>query len=278
MHFSGFALLSSLLAGLSVSTNADPGLTVAVISETEFCTFLPPAPGEIISDWEWDGVAFCTQAIATAPGAQILPAGFILSAHFEQGPDYVQITGVINPNIYVNATDEGGQFDTRAPVNATCAGYTSFVNLVEPSNPDFCIRCCNGDGCPTGKSADGCARIVPGDYSGPPVPSQSGVISSSGVPSSAVANFSSILTSSVAASSGLPSSSMITSSLSSSAAPTTSSSTVPTSVPIILQQTPTTSASASVASAIQASDAFSRNLAPATMALAVVLAVAVVVF
>lgn len=165
------------------------------------------------------------------------------------------------------------------------------------------------------RSTDGCARIVPGDYTGPPVPSQSGVISS-GAPSSAVVTVSSlalifwpcliswplrylnlprdctnlfcstistnqtssILISSVAASSAFPSSStIISSSLSSSAAPSTSNSTVSTSVPIILQQTPT--APASVASATpSASDAFSRNFAPATMALAVVLAVAVVAF
>ncbi|CAG8809287.1 9765_t:CDS:1, partial [Gigaspora rosea] len=75
-------------------------------------------------------------------------------------------TGTIDSSKYVDSTDEGGQYDTNAPSHALCAGFKKFVNLVEPDNEHFCIRCCNdGVSCDVGRSTDGCESIIPGDYS-----------------------------------------------------------------------------------------------------------------
>jgi pyruvate-formate lyase len=42
----------------------------------------------------------------------------------------------------LNSSDDGGQYDIKAPKGASCAGWDYFVNLIEPSGKDYCIRCC----------------------------------------------------------------------------------------------------------------------------------------
>ncbi|CAO3677330.1 unnamed protein product [Umbelopsis ramanniana] len=164
------------------SVVAGSGQTVQVVDSKDFCFFLPP-PGSSdmnISDNEGDAVAYCMGSTPKATGANTFPSGFILSAHFVSTSDYVQVTGQIDPSkAGLNPSDDGGQYDVVSPSGAVCAGYTYFVNLVEPSGNDYCIRCCNTEtNCNRGISQDGCARVVPGDYSGPGVDSSSDTTSS----------------------------------------------------------------------------------------------------
>lgn len=164
------------------SVVAGSGTTVQVVDSKDFCFFLPP-PGSSdmnISDNEGDAVAYCMGNTPKATGANTFPSGFILSAHFVSTSDYVQVTGQIDPSkANLNPSDEGGQFDVVSPSGAVCAGYNYFVNLVEPAGNDYCIRCCNTESnCNRGISQDGCARVVPGDYSGPGVGSSSDTTSS----------------------------------------------------------------------------------------------------
>ncbi|OZJ04311.1 hypothetical protein BZG36_03167 [Bifiguratus adelaidae] len=162
------------LAALVAVASAQNPITGYLTDASNFCLWLPPQPGMgTISDNEWQAQAFCTTPSSEAPGAHAMPSGFIQSAHFVSGTNYVQVTGQINPTVYgMQSTDYGGQMDPRAPTGAVCAGYAGFVSLIEPATATYCIRCCNGNWkdnslCGTGRSQDGCAVIVPGDYSGP---------------------------------------------------------------------------------------------------------------
>ncbi|ORX99017.1 hypothetical protein K493DRAFT_299657 [Basidiobolus meristosporus CBS 931.73] len=140
----------------------------AIDNADSFCLFLPPEPGLTIGEHEDDAVVFCTKSNAAAPKANLLPQGFIRSAHFSQTNSYVQVTGKMNPSAYQLSTgDGGGQFDNRgAPPNSGCNNYTYFVSLIEPDIGTYCIRCCNEkDDCNMGLSTAGCAAVIPGDYS-----------------------------------------------------------------------------------------------------------------
>ncbi|CAO3693933.1 unnamed protein product [Rhizopus stolonifer] len=147
------------------------GQIIQIVDESSFCTFLPPKDetDRNISDSETEANAFCIGSTPLALGAEKLSPGFILSAHYVKTDNYVQITGLMNPALEnLIGTDEGGQYDIKAPNGASCAGWDYFVNLVEPAGNDYCIRCCNNNSdCNRGISEQGCERIVPGDYSGP---------------------------------------------------------------------------------------------------------------
>ncbi|CAG8515724.1 8435_t:CDS:1, partial [Paraglomus occultum] len=152
-----------------IGTTSTSGQTITAIeNETSFCLFLPPQPGGGISDHEDDAVVFCTTTVSSAPGAGLLPSGFIKTAHFAAGNGYVQVTGTIDRSKYeLSASDGGGQYDSvGAPPGATCANSNKFVELIEPDAELFCIRCCtNKRKCNTGKSTAGCQKVIPGDYS-----------------------------------------------------------------------------------------------------------------
>ncbi|KAG2174273.1 hypothetical protein INT43_004296 [Umbelopsis isabellina] len=222
---------TSAVIALAAATVASAQQIVQIVDSTDFCLFMP-TPGQEdmnISDSEQDATVYCLGNAPDATGAGKLPSGFILSAHYVSTSDYVQITGQINPAAAgLNVTDDGGQYDVAAPNGASCSGYQYFVQLIEPSGNDYCIRCCNSaTDCNRGISEAGCARIVPGDFSGPGVPtgsvSSSAVASSSAAASSSVAS-SSVASSSAASSSALPSSSSKPASQSSKPAPAASSS------------------------------------------------------
>ena len=139
----------------------------ATVSANVFCSFLPPQPGGNISASESDAVVFCNKPSSKAPNANIFPSGFIKTAHFAQGPGYVQVTGTINRDAYgLSANDGGGQYDSNgAPPHARVTGAKKFVNLVEPDQQDFCIRACTDPSkCNTGESTKGCRVVVPGIY------------------------------------------------------------------------------------------------------------------
>ncbi|KAL1921306.1 uncharacterized protein VTP21DRAFT_11022 [Calcarisporiella thermophila] len=162
--------LTALLAFVAAAPTEpqSSGQVAAVNSETDFCFFLPPEAGGDIATHEDDAIAFCTKDLADAPNARVFPDGFIQSAHFVKTEGHVQVTGTIDISKYqLSGNDEGGQYDIKAPVGASCAGYDDFVNLVEPKNGVYCIRCCNDGECDVSRSTQGCEAIVPGDYSGP---------------------------------------------------------------------------------------------------------------
>ncbi|KAF8932256.1 hypothetical protein BGZ58_007140 [Dissophora ornata] len=151
------------------STPKTMGQTGAILSQTDFCIFLPPKFGGDIALNEDRAVAFCTKAnMPSAPNAQVLPAGFIQTAHFVANTtaNWVQVTGRINRSKYgLASTDGGGQYDMRAPVGAICNGYKSFVQLTEPDAEIYCIRCCqNKLDCPVNKSTHGCEKVLGGSY------------------------------------------------------------------------------------------------------------------
>lgn len=142
------------------------------LSSSKLCFFLPPTQGEEIADSEKTAIAFC-QSSSDAPGAHAFPSGFITSSHYKSGHgagDYVQYTGLIDISKYkLKSSDEGGQYDNHgsgSPPGSSCEGYKYYVNLVEPAERDYCIRCCQeASDCPTGRSEAGCQSIIPGTYS-----------------------------------------------------------------------------------------------------------------
>ncbi|OZJ03226.1 hypothetical protein BZG36_03445 [Bifiguratus adelaidae] len=142
--------------------------TVVIKDAKDFCSFMPPAPGDLVAPTEQQALVQCTSS-SVAPGAKTFPSGYIKTANFYNNTvaNYVQITGTIDITKWnMSSSDQGGQYDfTGSPKLAECAGYNSFVSLIEPNVPDFCIRCCQSPGdCPTGISTYGCAVIVPGTY------------------------------------------------------------------------------------------------------------------
>ncbi|KAF9902107.1 hypothetical protein EC991_005276 [Linnemannia zychae] len=146
------------------------GQTGAIVDQNDFCIFLPPTYGGDIAANEDRAIAFCTKAnMPNAPGAKVLPKGFIKSAHFTRNTaaGWVQITGRINRSKYgLSPKDGGGQYDMRAPVGATFSGYNAFVQLTEPDSEIYCIRACMTKAdCPVNKSTHGCVRVLGGDYS-----------------------------------------------------------------------------------------------------------------
>ncbi|KAI9031001.1 hypothetical protein CLU79DRAFT_732481 [Phycomyces nitens] len=142
------------------------GAAIHVNSGSAFCSYLPPNPGENISDTENDAVPFCTST-SLAPGSKKFPTGFIKSAHYLSTGAYAQVTGKIDRTKYkLSASDGGGQYDNKDLPKGTCNGYKYFVNLIEPDANVFCIRCCSkAADCKLGISTYGCQRIVPGNYS-----------------------------------------------------------------------------------------------------------------
>ncbi|KAI9331400.1 hypothetical protein BD770DRAFT_449417 [Pilaira anomala] len=160
-------------------TSAPTGLTVQISSSKDFCLFLPPSPGnkvdnggkqdiDAIANSEKFAVAFCTKPNINAPGAGLLPDGFITKATYQtnSAAGFVQVRGSIDIAAYsLSPKDEGGQYDDHgagSPPLSTCAGYPYYVSLIEPNTATFCIRCCETyNDCHAGRSAYGCDRVVP---------------------------------------------------------------------------------------------------------------------
>lgn len=209
-----FTSIIATIGLLSASVNAY-GMIAQVVDANDFCVFLPPddATDRIISDSEWNANAFCMGSTPLATNAGKLPDGFIKSAHYVKTDAYVQVTGQIDyTKANLDGTDGGGQMDIKAPVGSSCAGWDYYVNLIEPSTNTYCIRCCNDtQNCNRGISQDGCAKIIPGDYSGPNDGTGAGI--STGSSSSASVSASATVSStSSAAPSSITSSSVISSS------------------------------------------------------------------
>lgn len=98
------------------------GVNIAVNSDSDFCSYMPPHPGQSVSATENDAKSFCT---AAKDYANLFPAGYIQSAHFLRTDRYVQITGRINHTSYdILTEDGGGQYDNK--VRDDRIVYTSY--------------------------------------------------------------------------------------------------------------------------------------------------------
>ncbi|KAF9093933.1 hypothetical protein BGX29_008191 [Mortierella sp. GBA35] len=164
-----FAASAAILAlGAQAQIN---GQIASVDSGDNYCFFLPPMVGGDIAENEDRAIAFCNKPNSRAPGAKIFPPGFVLTSHWATGPGWVQITGQIDPAAYsLNPCDTGGQYDIKAPVGATCAGFAHFVNVIEPEIGVYGMRCCQEKvDCDVSHSTYGVKRIYGAqwDYSGP---------------------------------------------------------------------------------------------------------------
>ncbi|KAI0041956.1 hypothetical protein FA95DRAFT_1500726 [Auriscalpium vulgare] len=154
-----------------------PSTTVHINSVDDFALLLPSRAGELVSDAEADGVAFCSPSSGEAQCTNRMPEGFITAAALTRADDdsWVQITGCLDPTrSTLDPSDAGGQFDVRFPNGAQCTfgGYAaSFIELVEPALNRFCIRCCAAENdqvnCNSHMDRQGCENAVPGVYDFP---------------------------------------------------------------------------------------------------------------
>ncbi|GJJ73690.1 hypothetical protein EMPS_06048 [Entomortierella parvispora] len=159
-------------AVLALGTQAQiKGQIASLDAGDNYCFFLPPMIGGDIAANEDKAIAFCNKPNPKAPGAKIFPPGFVLTSHWATGKDWVQITGQIDPVQYeLNPCDTGGQYDIKAPVGASCAGFNYFVNVIEPEIGVYGMRCCQvKTDCDVNHSTYGVKRIYGEqyDFSGP---------------------------------------------------------------------------------------------------------------
>ncbi|KAI0641410.1 hypothetical protein C8Q79DRAFT_990724 [Trametes meyenii] len=159
-------------------TGASSALTtVHIIDEHDFALLLPDKAGELISDAESDGVAYCTPDSTDPTCSRRVAEGFVTAAAVTTADDgsYIQVTGCLDVGkSSLDSSDTGGQFDVRFPNGAQCSfgGYgASFVQLVEPAANRFCLRCCSsGDdqvNCNSHQDRAGCQTAIPGTYDFP---------------------------------------------------------------------------------------------------------------
>ncbi|KAI9305148.1 hypothetical protein BJ944DRAFT_230656 [Cunninghamella echinulata] len=145
------------------------GVAIQVLSESQFCIYLPKEAGMIISENENEAVPYCTNT-TLAPFSRPFPSQFIKTAHFNQTGTYVQVVGKLNPTVnkqnrLLNESDQGGQYDELNLPRGTCNQYRYWVNLIEPDASLYCIRCCKKKkDCNTRISTHGCKEIIPGPY------------------------------------------------------------------------------------------------------------------
>ncbi|KAG9324584.1 hypothetical protein KVV02_005117 [Mortierella alpina] len=184
MHLTTTILVSAGALAMSVAAQ---GQIASLDAADNYCFFLPPMVGGDIAQNEDSAIAFCNKANPKAPEAKIFPDGFVLSAHWASSDSWVQITGQIDPAKYnLNPCDAGGQYDIRAPVGASCAGFSHFVNVIEPTDGVYGMKCCqNKEDCVVSKSTFG-VRVIYGsqyDFSGPrpdgPLPASVGCVNGS---------------------------------------------------------------------------------------------------
>ena len=159
---------SAPLSPVKRSTPGKSGQTIALVPGS-VCLMLPPEESGDIAKSEDCAKAFCQHPNESTPGAKPLPEGFIQSANFlkNETAGWIQVTGRMDRTSYqLKDTDEGGQYDTRAPLGASCADYSSFVQIMEPANNIYCLRCCKSKhDCPVNRSTHGCNEVLGGQYS-----------------------------------------------------------------------------------------------------------------
>ncbi|KAG8949770.1 hypothetical protein FRC04_008310 [Tulasnella sp. 424] len=182
--FAGFAAfvgagLVNKRAVFSDINSVSPDNIVYIADAETFCMIMPRTAHTDIGVSETPGgeQTYCTKPYSPLQGT--IPPGFFRNISFVQakgnsGQPYVQITGCIDPTQIdrLNANDGGGQYDSNGgdggrgnPENSKCIGYSSYVEMVEPSSRHACLRCCTDDSdCNVGMDTSGCSAIIPGEY------------------------------------------------------------------------------------------------------------------
>ncbi|KAI0667214.1 hypothetical protein C8Q78DRAFT_1054612 [Trametes maxima] len=151
--------------------------TVHIIDEHDFALLMPDRAGELISDAESDGVAYCMPDSTDPACSRRVAEGFITGSAVTTANDgsYIQVTGCLDVSkSSLDPSDTGGQFDVRFPNGAQCSfgGYgASFIQLVEPAANRFCLRCCSSRddqvNCNSHQDRAGCQTAIPGTYDFP---------------------------------------------------------------------------------------------------------------
>ncbi|KAI0266247.1 hypothetical protein BC834DRAFT_876224 [Gloeopeniophorella convolvens] len=154
-----------------------PATTVHITTAKDFALLLPTQPGELVSDAEADGQAYCTPESASDSCHFTMPEGLITASSMQQSDDgsWIQVTGCLDASkFHFDPNDSGGQMDVRFPNGAQCTfgGYgASFIELVEPRLNRFCLRCCSSANdqvnCNSHQDRLGCENAVPGQYDFP---------------------------------------------------------------------------------------------------------------
>lgn len=154
-----------------------------VNSVQDFCLWGPPEPNSAIGVVEEIVVAWCT---TPGRGTRLFPAGTLISAHFIETPDYIQVTGTgqfVNAN--VQAGDAGGELDPHGAdgfgnphgglvFSNVWSGGTGLGQQIHEwtnfmSDTEYCIRVCK-DGakaaafCQHVYDIQGCHWNMPGNY------------------------------------------------------------------------------------------------------------------
>ena len=133
---------------------------------------MPPAQGLNVGNTEGTSLARCIGNVPGSDSAGTLPNGFIASAHFKSTNDYIQVSGDLDTSKWIFPSgDTGGQYDSAlwgSRPFSTCAGYSSYLEYLEPDNNRYCVRCCKKDSfCDASFDLLGCERGMSGTSFGP---------------------------------------------------------------------------------------------------------------
>ncbi|KAG8806567.1 hypothetical protein FRC18_006035, partial [Serendipita sp. 400] len=115
----------------------------------------PQGTNQEIGNIEGEVISYCTKP---GRGTRLFPDGTIISAHFVETPDFIQVTGTGNfVNIGIKAGDNGGELDphgAEGPQAATWCQHVYDINGCRwnmPANYDAGFETCQGDsGIPMG--------------------------------------------------------------------------------------------------------------------------------
>ncbi|KAL0063426.1 hypothetical protein AAF712_009630 [Marasmius tenuissimus] len=184
--FSKAVFLASLLSTIVASPSStlhprSPNNIVYVTNAEKYCLIVPKDAHTNIGASEYPGgmTTYCSKAGKYDDAQGTIPNGFWKNVDFQsgissRGARFAQLTGCIRPELVdrLNPNDDGGQYDSSGgdggrgnPEGSVCLGYSHYVELIEPSGPRACIKCCdNYDDCPLHLDTAGCPSVVPGNY------------------------------------------------------------------------------------------------------------------
>ncbi|KAL4401331.1 hypothetical protein ACI68E_000968 [Malassezia pachydermatis] len=168
-------VLASMVAAApsNIARRTTPDNQVWVTSVADHCMILPRHKMSIGDSEQPGGMkSYCTKPYDKSQGH--LASDFWSEVHFKKTKHYVQLTGCIRPEVQSTLLrkDDGGQYDSNGgdggrgnPRDSVCLGYSSYVELVEPTARRACIRCCVDDKyCNVNNDEDGCESVIPGQY------------------------------------------------------------------------------------------------------------------
>ncbi|TEB30845.1 hypothetical protein FA13DRAFT_498756 [Coprinellus micaceus] len=166
---------------LKAAARTEPENTVLIKGPDNFCLVVPRDEHTDIGESEHPGgtTVYCSpNARYDTRQGQLFSTFWTNVEHVTNfgvnGGRYTQLTGCIDPSTLdrLNIDDDGGQYDssggsfgTGNPEGSVCVGYNHYIEILEPSAPRACIRCCDDpDDCPTHDDKDGCPSVIPGNY------------------------------------------------------------------------------------------------------------------